>query len=123
MKKLFLFLILISLVSLAFVAVACGNSVDPDGDPIDFTPAQKSGEIAAFSLVSPVADAVFTTVPTFRWEEAGNADSYILEICTSEEFAYNTQEGDLYLKQIYFFIYIFRFFVHTLYSLVYLHYT
>ena len=98
MKKLILFLIL---VSIALVTVACTNTVDPDGDPIEFSPTQKSGDIAAFSLVSPQADAVFTAVPTFKWDSAPNADSYILEICTSTEFQMKTQEGNETIKQIY----------------------
>ena len=98
MKKLLIFLIL---VSIALVAVACDKAVETDGDLIDFVPAQKSGTIDAFSLTSPVADAVFTSVPTFKWKAAENADSYTLEICTSPEFAYSTQEGNEYIKQSY----------------------
>ena len=98
MKKLIVIMILISL---ALVAVACERAAEPDGAPIDFAPMQKSGAIDAFSLTSPQQDAVFTTVPTFRWENVPNADSYTLEICTSPEFAYMTQEGDQFIKQNY----------------------
>ena len=100
MKKLIIFLILISLV---LIGVACEKSNKPDGPAIDYSPTQKSGDIAAFSLATPVNDAVFTTIPTFSWDSVENADSYIFEVCTSPEFAFTThdEENDVYVKQVY----------------------
>ena len=58
---------------------------------------RKSGEIGAFSLVSPTDGAEFTQVPEFVWQEAPGADSYTLEICSSEN--YSQAEDKVYVKK------------------------
>lgn len=46
-----------------------------------------TGEIGEFSLLTPEYGANTVTVPTFSWEQATNAETYVLEVCSSQNFS------------------------------------
>ena len=94
MKKLCLFLLIVSLM---LVGLSCCSSGKSDEAPLDFSPTEHSGAIGDFSLGLPTASAELNEIPTFTWGSAENADSYTLEICTTTDFEYDAKQ--IYLKK------------------------
>lgn len=58
---------------------------------------QHSGAIGSFDLLSPTNNQETITVPKFSWQEADNADSYTLEVCSSTNF--NQVDDIVYIKK------------------------
>ena len=59
---------------------------------------ENTAAIGAFDLVSPTNQAIVESVETFTWNEAANAETYKLEICSSEQFISNVDTIDYYSR-------------------------
>ena len=93
------------LFALALGLAACNNTqtVEPRKE-IDFSTLENNtfntttvtGEIGSFNLVSPSNGSILETVRYFEWQEAENAETYSLEICSSNAFISDIDTIDYY---------------------------
>ena len=66
----------------------------------DYTPsAGHTGELGAFSLISPTNEKSLDKLETFNWEESANADKYTIEICSDIRFIDNNYLIDYYKQE------------------------
>ncbi|MCR4725920.1 MAG: hypothetical protein K5753_01710 [Clostridia bacterium] len=95
MKKKILIVVL-CLLAAALVFGACAKE-KKDYASNAFNPTEVKGEIGDFSAVSPKDNAVTLTVPVFSWTAANKAETYTLEIASTDEF---DPEDKTYFKKI-----------------------
>ena len=81
---------LLSLLFIPFLLAGCWNKTVDIND-------RKSGEIGAFSLLSPNDGYETSEQFTFTWEAAENAEYYQLEIANTETFI--NDEDEVYVKE------------------------
>lgn len=77
---------LIVLLTFGCGLVIYGGIADASISEVSIEVTQKTGEIGAFSAVTPTNNATLTAIPAFSWTEAENADTYTLEISSDSEF-------------------------------------
>ena len=77
---------LIVLLTFGCGLVIYGGITDASISEVAIETAPKTGEIGAFSAVTPANNATLTSIPAFTWTEAENADTYTLEIASNDEF-------------------------------------
>ena len=77
---------LIVLLTFGCGLVIYGGITDASISEVAIETAPKTGEIGAFSAVTPANNATLTSIPAFTWTEAENADTYTLEIASDDEF-------------------------------------
>lgn len=104
MKKLSSFILLAAL----FGMVSCGANIlrvearkEIDFSTLesnDFTPTTNKATLGEFELVSPFNGAVGESFVEFTWEECENADTYMLEVCSSDLFISDISDIDYYSK-------------------------
>ncbi len=84
MKKKILIVVICLLIAVAVLAACSSEKKNLSSN--EFQPTSLKGEIGAFSAVSPKDNFVTLTVPEFSWTAASNAETYTLEIASSDEF-------------------------------------
>ncbi|MCR5185056.1 MAG: hypothetical protein K6C32_03135 [Bacilli bacterium] len=94
--------LLTSLFMFSLVLTGCGGS-SPVEDDEEFNSTSiphvtHVGEIGSFKLTSPDNDFSTNTGFTFTWEEATNADYYVLEIASTINFI-KDDEDEVYVKE------------------------
>ena len=77
---------LIVLLTFGCGLVIYGGITDATISEIEIGTTGQSGSIGDFSAVTPADGAVLTSVPAFAWSSAENADTYSLEIASTDEF-------------------------------------
>ena len=77
---------LIVLLTFGCGLVIYGGVADATISEVEIGTTGQSGAIGDFSAVTPVDGAVLTAIPVFTWTSAENADTYSLEIASSDEF-------------------------------------
>ena len=92
-RKVLLFVICLTIFLLALAACA---SKTKNLSENTFSLSSLKGEIGAFSAVSPKEDMITLTVPEFSWSQAANAETYTLEVASSDDFDI---EDPYYLKK------------------------
>ena len=80
-----IWIVLLCLLAAACVFAACAKK-EKVYSSNEFSPTVQKGEIGDFSAVSPKDNAVTLTVPVFSWTAATKAETYTLEIASTEEF-------------------------------------
>ena len=59
---------------------------------------EKSASLGSFGLLTPVNNMITETVDEFTWEECANAETYTIEICSSDLFINNIDTIDYYSR-------------------------
>lgn len=92
-------ILLLLLIVFAVCLCACEqiNGFELTGKDVDVSLPTHSGSIGEFALIAPAEDEIVTSVPTFCWQKADNADSYTLEVCSSTTFV--QEDNDVYVKK------------------------
>ncbi len=94
MKKKILLIAFCLLIASLVLASCAGGEKNLSSN--DFTAVSVKGEIGDFSAISPKDGMISLSVPEFSWTEAEGAESYVLEIASTEEFA---ADDAAYLKK------------------------
>ena len=77
---------LIVLLTFGCGLVIYGGIADATISEVEIGTTGQSGSIGDFSAVTPADGAVLTAIPVFTWTSAENADTYSLEIASTDEF-------------------------------------
>ncbi len=80
MKKALIICLIVLLVVGCFALVACSKKT------VTITAEPKKGAIGAFSAITPTNGVTVEKIPAFSWTEATNADTYTLEIASTDAF-------------------------------------
>ena len=59
---------------------------------------QNMGVLSSFSLDNPLNNAIISGVSEFKWNASENAETYTLEVCSSDMFISNVETIDYYKK-------------------------
>ena len=59
---------------------------------------EKTGALGSFNLLTPTNNMIVESVTEFTWEASSNAETYTLEICSSDMFISNIETIDYYSK-------------------------
>ena len=86
------------LLPLILVLAGCSGAKSINVDDYEKT-AQKTGELSAFALDNPLNGAIISNVSEFKWNASENAETYILEVCSSDMFISNVETIDYYKKE------------------------
>lgn len=81
-----------------FVLCACSQKTLIDVDDVAKT-TQNTAELSDFSLISPTNGMIVDNVSSFSWNECSNAETYILEISSSDQFQSDLETVDYYKKE------------------------
>lgn len=60
---------------------------------------QNMGELSSFSLDNPLNNTIVSGVDEFKWNASTNAETYILEVCSSDMFISNVETIDYYKRE------------------------
>ena len=94
MRK-FKLILLPLLLGITACSTATGNSINIDEHA---KAAEKSASLGSFNLLTPVNNMIVESIDEFTWEESTNAETYTLEICSSDMFVSNIDTIDYYSK-------------------------
>ena len=98
MKKRFLTLLFIPLLLVGCAAQSTESSIIDDESATPISHERKSGEIADFQLTGPANGFITEGGLTFTWEEANNAESYQIELSSTQSFITDDEE-EVYVKE------------------------
>ena len=89
------------LLVLLFGLVGCNETSNRQNINIDnyVKAAQNTGVLSAFALDNPLNNAIVDGVSEFKWNASENAETYILEVCSNENFISNVETIDYYKKE------------------------
>ena len=98
MKKRYLFLLtLLTTGMLLGCTTQAAKAIDVGEN--DYHHTTTSHTVGEFDLISPSNNMIVEEIPTFTWEEAANADTYMLEICSNEGFISDVESVDYYSQK------------------------
>lgn len=99
MKKSKLILLALSLL-MAGCSKGTSNSIDFSKiESNDYSEVSVKGELGDFDLISPTNNMIVDSVSEFSWTESTNAETYSLEICSSDQFISNISTIDYYISK------------------------
>lgn len=86
---------------LLFGLVGCNSASAAEQIKIDnyANSAQNMGNLSAFELDNPLNNTIVESVSEFKWNASENAETYVLEVCSSEMFVSNVDTIDYYKKE------------------------
>ena len=80
--------------------VGCGSSSAKQINVDNYEKtAQNLGSLSSFSLDNPLNNAIVSSVSEFKWDASENAETYTLEVCSSDMFISNVETIDYYKKE------------------------
>ena len=66
---------------------------------ISYQPSGVSQTLGSFDLISPSNGMILEELPTFEWQEASGAETYMIEICSNENFISDVESVDYYSQK------------------------